>query len=109
MMSRSVTSVGQLTNSVWYETDMTKLTESDMVDLVVELAQEVESTDSIDWAMFPASEDSLYKVAATQILENFNMIKSRDDQVLMLLATTVKLVVENAVLNHQILSSTKPF
>lgn len=88
---------------------MTKLTESDMVDLVVELAREVESDDSINWAMFPASEESLYKVAATQILESFNMITDRNDQILMLLATTVKLVVENAVLNHQLLSSNKPF
>lgn len=88
---------------------MTKLTESDMVDLVVELAQQVESSDSIDWAMFPASEDSLYKVAATQILENFNIIKDKDDQIMMLLATTVKLVVENAVLNYAIMSSQKPF
>jgi hypothetical protein len=88
---------------------MTKLTESDMVDLVVELAQQVESTDSIDLAMFPTSEDSLYRVAATQILENFNMIKNKDDQIMMLLATTVKLVVENAVLNYQVLSHQKPF
>lgn len=80
-----------------------------MVDLVVELAQQVESTDSIDWAMFPTSEDSLYRVAATQILENFNMIKNKDDQIMMLLATTVKLVVENAVLNYQVLSHQKPF
>jgi hypothetical protein len=59
--------------------------------------------------MFPASEDSLYKVAATQILENFNMIKEKDDQIMMLLATSVKLVVENAVLNYSIVSSQKPF
>lgn len=85
---------------------MTKLTESDMVDLVVELAQQVESTDSIDWAMFPASEDSLYKYAATQVIENMNMIQTKDDKILMLLATTVKLVVENTVLNQQLLKVT---
>lgn len=91
---------------------MTKLTESDMVDLVVELAQEIESSDGINWAMFPAGEEHLFKVAATQVIENFNIVGqngSKDDQIVLLMATAVKLVVENAVLNHQLLSSQKPF
>ncbi len=83
-----------------------KLSDYDFVDLVVELAQEVEKTASIDWAMFPADEEALYKYAATQVIENLNMMQSKDDKILMLLATTVKLVVENTVLNQQYIQAT---
>ena len=83
-----------------------KLSDYDFVDLVVELAQEVEKTDSVDWAMFPADEETLYRYAATQVIENLNVLQSKDDKILMLLATTVKLVVENTVLNQQYIQAT---
>lgn len=88
---------------------MTKLSDCEFLDLVVKLAQETEKTSSIDWAMFPASEEALYKYAATQVIENMNMIKDKDDKIMLLLATTVSLVVENTILNHQLLSKQKPF
>jgi hypothetical protein len=86
-----------------------KLSNMEFVDLVVDLAQDVESTDSIDWAMFPANEEDLYKMAATQVIESLNMIEDKDDKIMLLLATTVKLVVENTVLNHQLLSKNTSF
>ena len=82
-----------------------KLSDYDFLDLVVELAQEVESSDSISWGMFPADEKTLYMYAGTQIIDNMNMIVDKDDKILMLLAVALKLTVENTVLNYQLIKS----
>ena len=78
-----------------------KLSDYDFLDLIVELAQQVESSDSISWDMFPADEETLYKYAGTQIIDNMNLITDKDDKIIMLLAVALKLTVENTVLNYQ--------
>ena len=72
------------------------------VEQLVELAQEVESEDPIDWAMLNISEQAAYTMIATSVLERH--LGLTEDQELVLLATVVKLTVENFVLNLRLLS-----
>ena len=68
------------------------------VDQLVEIAESVESGDPIDWGMLSVSEHDAYLLVAEGVLENFNST-SFEDKELMLLASVVKLTVENFVLN----------
>jgi hypothetical protein len=69
------------------------------VDLLVDLAQQVETNDPIDWGMLSVDEQTAYRLIATSILEQFGDDKDR----ITLLATITKLVVENFVLNLKLL------
>lgn len=69
------------------------------VDLLVELAQQVETNDPIEWGMLAVDEQTAYRLIATSILEQFGDDKDR----ITLLATITKLVVENFVLNLKLL------
>ena len=73
------------------------------VEQLVELAQEVESEDPIDWAMLSISEESAYRLIATSVLERHCEVT--EDRELILLATVVKLTVENFVLNLRLLQA----
>jgi len=64
------------------------------VDMLVELAKEVESEDPIDWGMLAVDEDAAYRLIASQVIELYNT----NDQITML-ASITKLIVENFVLN----------
>ena len=72
------------------------------VKQLVELAQAVESGDPIDWGMLNISEETAYTMIATSVLEGH--LGLTEDQELVLLATVVKLTVENFVLNLRLLS-----
>ena len=71
------------------------------VEQLAELAQAVESEDPIDWAMLAISEEAAYKMIATSVLERH--ISLTEDRELILLATVVKLTIENFVLNLRLL------
>jgi hypothetical protein len=68
------------------------------VDLLVELATQVEMEDPIDWGMLAIGEHDAYKLMATHVLEMNN-----DD--LTNKAIIVKLLVENFVLNLKLMES----
>jgi hypothetical protein len=70
------------------------------VELLVELATEVEMEDPIDWGMLAIDEHDAYKLMATHVLEMNN-----DD--LTNKAIIVKLLVENFVLNLKLMESKK--
>lgn len=74
------------------------------VDELVAIAHEIESTDPIDWAMLNIDEQNAYKLIAAGVLENYNQ-SSIDTRELILLATVVKLTVENFVLNLRLLQN----
>lgn len=72
---------------------------SEYVDLIYSLAQEVEVEDPIDWGLLAIDEDEAYRIMTISVLE---MMADKYDQPNMkdvLLATIVKLVVENFTLN----------
>lgn len=75
--------------------------------LLATLAREVEEGDPIDWGGLGLDRDAVYDMIASQIAE---MVRGheerglpRDRQMLILLATTVKLTVENFVLHQRLL------
>jgi hypothetical protein len=68
------------------------------VDLLVELATQVEMEDPIDWGMLAIGEHDAYKLMAAHVLEMNN-----DD--LTNRAIIVKLLVENFVLNLKLMES----
>lgn len=71
------------------------------VEQLVEIAESVELGDPIDWGMLSVDEHDTYLFLATGVLENY--IKSEpDERELLLLASVVKLTVENFVLNMRL-------
>ena len=72
------------------------------VEQLVEIAEAIELGDPIDWGMLSVDEHQAYLFLATGVLENFNAADPAERE-LMLLATTVKLSVENFVLNLMLL------
>lgn len=69
------------------------------VDYIVSLAKEVETEDPIDWGMLNVDEETAYKLVALNVVEAMNDKYDQDDYKDVLLATIVKLVVENFTLN----------
>lgn len=72
---------------------------SQRVDYIVSLAKDVETQDPIDWGMLNIDEESAYKLIALNVVEAMNDKYDRHDYRDVLLATIVKLVVENFTLN----------
>ena len=71
------------------------------VDQLVEIAEAIELGDPIDWGMLSVDEHDAYLFLATGILENYKASDPADRE-LMMLASVVKLTVENFVLNLQL-------
>lgn len=69
------------------------MSNSDVIDAIVALAQEVEVTDPIDWGMLAIDEEEAYRMMAISILETF------PDESITIQAVLTKLTVENFVLN----------
>ena len=74
------------------------------LDLVVEMAQQIESTDPIDWGMLSIDEKTAYKLIAANLIEHFSTLNASERDLAML-STVVKLTVENFVLNLKLLQS----
>jgi hypothetical protein len=73
-----------------------------LVQQLVQLAQEIESEDPIDWGMLSVNENDAYEMIATSVLENY-LKTDADSRDIMMLSTIVKLTVENFVLNLKLL------
>jgi hypothetical protein len=77
---------------------MVKVTVTDILDLV----DEIESEDPIDWAMLSVDENMATEMIATGLLEQYNTTwadMSPNERTVIMLATITKLVVENFTLN----------
>jgi len=66
------------------------------VDMLVDLAKEVESVDPVDWGMLSVDEDEVYRLVALSVV-------GLEDNILVLKASLTKLLVENFVLNLKLL------
>ena len=73
------------------------------LEQLVDLARQVELTDPIDWADLNISEDNAYHLIAAGILEYYESLTTTEEKINMLLASVVKLSVENFVLNIKLL------
>lgn len=66
-------------------------------DRISKLAQEVEVEDPIDWGMLSISEENAYALISANVVDKFDKYNSSERDIM--LATIVKLVIENFVLN----------
>ena len=69
---------------------------------IIELAKDVELGDAIDWDNVAVDRDKIYQMIGSQAYELFTDQANDSDREAILLATVVKLVVENFVLNIQV-------
>lgn len=75
--------------------------------ILSELAQEIEGVDPIDWGDLAISESAAYELVANQVYEQYKQTENIKGERLVLLATIVKLVVENFVLNLKLMKAAK--
>jgi hypothetical protein len=76
------------------------MTTDELVNLVAELAQEVDKEDPIDFGMLQLDEGSVWHLMSVNVVEKY--LEMSDDQVVML-ATITKLLVENFILNYKLM------
>jgi hypothetical protein len=74
------------------------------LELLVDIAQEVEGQDSIPWDRLAVGKEQAYKMVAASILEMFDKSEYTFDDKVILLSTITKLTVENMLLNIKLLS-----
>lgn len=77
---------------------MVKVTVTDIIDLV----DQIESEDPIDWGMLSVDESTATEMIANGLLEQYNTTwadMNPDERTVIMLATITKLVVENFTLN----------
>lgn len=71
-------------------------------EAIIELAKDVELEDAINWTSLPIDRDKIYQMIGSQAYEIYVKQSAEEDREAILLATVIKLVVENFVLNLQI-------
>jgi hypothetical protein len=69
---------------------------------VIELAKQIEETDPIDWSDLPLNRESIYFMLGTTVLERVSETQSASEREIILLASVVKLTVENFVLEMRL-------
>lgn len=69
---------------------------------VIELAKEVEISDAIDWEDLPLEKDRIYQLVGSQAYELFQHYGQSENGEAILMATVIKLLVENFVLNLKV-------
>ena len=69
---------------------------------IIELAKEVELSDEIDWADLPLDKDRIYQIIGSQTYELYEEYSKSEDGEAILIATVIKLLIENFVLNLQV-------
>jgi hypothetical protein len=74
------------------------------IEELIQIAQDIEHTDPIDWGYLNISEENAYRLIATGLLEHFDSITDMDTKYIILLAIATKLSVENFVLNLKLLN-----
>jgi hypothetical protein len=73
-----------------------------LTEQLVELAEHIELGDPIDWGMLNINEHDAYKLIAGGVLDSY-LSTDPDSRDMILLATVVKLTVENFVLNLKLM------
>lgn len=71
------------------------------IEQLVQLAQQVESEDPIDWGMLRVDETDSYRLLAYSLVEHFGIPETERE--LLLLVTLLKTTAENFALNLKLL------
>jgi hypothetical protein len=72
------------------------------LEQLIDIAEQIEISDPIDWGMLNVDEKEAYQLIASDVLENYSKA-DKEYRELILLATVVKLTVENFVVNLKLL------
>lgn len=72
------------------------------LEQLIELTNEVESEDPIDWGMLNINEDEALRLIAMDVLEMFPDVDPNNKLEVIMLVTVTKLILENFVLNLKI-------
>lgn len=83
------------------------MSDINIINTISKLAQEIESEDPIDWGDLSISESHAYDLVANEVFEKYKQTESIENERLVLLATIVKLTVENFTLNLKLMKSVK--
>lgn len=74
------------------------------LDLIVDIASEVESVDPIDWDKLAVGKEECFKMIGASVLEQFDKEEYNEEDKIILLSTITKLIVENMLLNIKLMS-----
>ena len=77
------------------------LTKTEAVGRLIGLAKEVEIRDPIDWTKMKVTEDQVYELMASSVIDQLYSVPE-DHRETVALATMTKLLVENFVLNTKL-------
>lgn len=77
------------------------------VQLIAELAKEVEVEDRIDWGNLNISEKEAYDLISSSVYEQFKNIEHLSNERSTILSVITKLSVQNFVLNLQLMEKQK--
>jgi hypothetical protein len=69
---------------------------------IIELAKEVEISDEIDWDDLPLDKDRIYEIIGSQSYELYEEYAKSENGEAILIATVIKLLIENFVLNLRV-------
>lgn len=74
---------------------------------LVALAKEVEAEDPIDWSMLNVDEDEAYRLMGLSVMQMYDDWKATGTPEVVMMATVLKLIVENFVLNLKLLERSR--
>jgi len=77
-----------------------------LVEQLAKLAMQVEIDDPIDWGMLEIREEDAYMLMSSNVLDMY-LSEDKDSRDMIMLATAVKLVVENYVLNLRLMGMSR--
>lgn len=69
---------------------------------IIELAKEIEAGDPIDWSDLPLQRDAVYNMLGLSVMERVDNAQDQTERELILMASLVKLTVENFVLEMRL-------
>ena len=78
-----------------------EITKTEFVGILVDLAQEMELKDNVDFGMLNIKEQDAFELMANTVVDQFTSLPE-DQRELVMLASLVKLLVENFVLNARL-------
>lgn len=74
------------------------------LELLVDIAQDVEGQDAVDWGKLAMGKEEAYKMVGASILEMFDKPEYTFDDKVVIMSTITKLTVENMLLNLKLLT-----
>ena len=78
-----------------------EITKTEYVGILVDLAQEIDIKDSIEWGMLNVNEQQAFELMANSVVDQIHSLPE-DQREIIMMASLTKLLVENFVLNARL-------